>query len=73
MTTAIVSIPEACVRTAGTGGLHGGGNGLLGLVGSLGGKQGGPDFLSLVGGNDIGMGGGGSLGGEHLGTANKTQ
>ncbi|KAK2555082.1 hypothetical protein P5673_023438 [Acropora cervicornis] len=50
------------------------GDAFLGLVGSLGGKRGRPLVLSLAGGGrEVGTGGGGSLGGGHLGTANKTQ
>ena len=39
-------------------------------MGGLGGKRGGPEFL-LLGGRELGTGGGGFLGGEVLGTANK--
>ena len=41
-------------------------------MGGLGGKRGGPEFL-LLGGKELGTGGGGSLGGDGLGTANKKQ
>ena len=39
-------------------------------MGGLGGKRGGPEIL-LLGGRELGKGGGGFLGGEELGTASK--
>ena len=52
-----------------------GGSGLapLGLTGGpgLGGSSGGPEFLLLLGGREVGTGGGRFLGGEEPGTAGK--